>query len=238
VGIKVKKIAVFVEGQTEKIFSAELLLQFFSQRRLNIVSLKMQKLYHRVQIDAFTTDDQKDYFFVIYDCGTDDKVKSDIIENFQKLKKAGFSCIIGIQDLYNPQRRKKGIDAEKYKKGINIGLPQEIPTKIILAVNETEAWFIAEENHYSAISPDLTLDIVNSITGIDIQNDSTETIRHPAVVLDEIYKAGGRKSGYSKNEYVVKEVVSKLDYDNLYMAVRTRNNSLNELLTCLDELIP
>jgi hypothetical protein len=111
-------------------------------------------------------------------------------------------------------------------------------TRIFLAINETEAWFIAEENHYSTISPDLTLDIVNTITCMDVQKDSTEKIRHPAVVLDKIYKAGGRKSGYSKHEYVVKEVVSKLDYDNLYIAVRTRNNSLNELLSYLDGLIP
>jgi hypothetical protein len=238
VEIKVKKIALFVEGQTEKIFSTELLSQFFSERRLHIVSHKMWESYHKVQIDAFTTDEPKDYFFMIYDCGTDDKVKSDIRENFQKLKKAGFSYIIGIQDLYNPQRRKKEINAEKFKRGINIDLSQEIPTKIFLAINETEAWFIAEENHYPAISLDLTLDIVNSIAGIDVQKDSTETIRHPAVVLDKIYRAGGRKSGYSKHEYVVKEVVSKLDYDNLYIAVRNRNNSLNELLSCLDGLIP
>jgi hypothetical protein len=237
-GIKVKKIAVFVEGQTEKIFSTELLSQFFSERRLRVESHEMRESYHKVQIDKFTTNEPRDYFFVIYDCGTDNKVKSDIIDNFPKLQKAGFSYIIGIQDLYNPQRRKKGIDAGKFKKGINIGLPQEIPTRIFLAVNETEAWFIAEENHYSAISPDLTLDIVNSITGIDIQKDSTETIMHPAIVLDEIYRAGGRKSGYSKKEYVIKEVVSKLDYDNLYIAVRNRNNSLSELLTYLDELIP
>jgi hypothetical protein len=238
VGIKVKKIAVFVEGQTEKIFSAELFSQFFSERRLHIVSHEMRELYHKAQIDKFTTDEPKDYFFVIYDCGTDDKVKSDIIENFPRLKKAGFSYIIGIQDLYNPQRAKKGIDTEKFKKSINIGLPHEIPTRIFLAINETEAWFIAEENHYSAISPDLTLDIVNSIAGIDVQKDSTETIRHPALVLDKIYRAGGRQSGYSKKEYVIKEVVGKLDYDNLYNAVRYRNNSLNELLTCLDGLIP
>jgi hypothetical protein len=37
-----------------------------------------------------------------------------------------------------------------------------------LAVNETEAWFIAEEKHYSTISSNLTLKLVNSIAGIDV----------------------------------------------------------------------
>jgi uncharacterized protein (DUF1919 family) len=41
-----------------------------------------------------------------------------------------------------------------------------------------------------------------------------------------------------KKRWEAERTVHGLDYDNLYLNVRTRNNSLNELLTCLDELIP
>jgi hypothetical protein len=92
--------------------------------------------------------------------------------------------------------------------------------------------------HFREISPNLTIETINSIAGINIQIHDTELIPHPTAVLDSIYKAGGRTKGYSKNEYAVKDIVSKLDFSNLYLTVRKRNNSLNELLTCLDGLIP
>jgi len=233
-----KKVAIFVEGQTEAIFISEMIRQLFGENKADIVVQKNQRKHEKIIIDSYTTANNKIYDFLISNCGNDEMVKSKIIDNYEKLLKAGFINIIGLQDLYNPQRKKKGIDDNIYRKNINIGLLQIIPTKIYLAIQETEAWFIAEDTHYQKISPTLTIDIVNSITGLDVQKDDTEIIPHPSVILDKIYKTGGRSSGYSKNEYVVINVVSKLDFYNLYFSVRSRNSSLNELLICLDELIP
>jgi hypothetical protein len=233
-----KKIAFFVEGQTERIFISELLNQLFSEHKKVIRTHEMRKLYHNIIIENFVTDEPKEYFIVIYDCGTDDKVKSDILDNYQKLHKSGFNYIIGLQDFFNPKRQKMRITVQQLKKGLNLGLKQIIPTEIFLAVQEIEAWIIAEEKHYEAILSGLPIDNINAIAGINIQTGNSEKIPHPALVLDRIYRAGGRMSGYSKNEYVVKEIISKLDFTNLYLNVRNRNNSLNELLTCLDGLIP
>jgi hypothetical protein len=55
--------------------------------------------------------------------------------------------------------------------------------------------------------PGFRLETINEIAGINIQIDNTEEIPHPAVVLDKIYKAGGRTSGYSKSEYVIKDIM-------------------------------
>jgi hypothetical protein len=198
----------------------------------------MRKLFHNIRIETFTTDDSKKYYIVIYDCGTDDKVKSDILDNYQKLQKSGFNYIIGLQDFFNPKRRKKDITVQQFKKGLNFGLEQTIPTEIFLAVQEIEAWFIAEDEHYKSVVPNVSFDLINTIAGIDIRTDDTEKIPHPSIKLDEIYKKCGRTSGYSKDKYVVRDIVSSLDFINLYVNVRNRNNSLNELLTCLDGLIP
>ncbi|MDR1315495.1 MAG: DUF4276 family protein [Spirochaetales bacterium] len=233
-----KKIAFFVEGQTEQIFISELLNQLFNEHKKVIKIHRMRKLYHNISIEDFITDESKEYFVVIYDCGTDDKVKSDILDNYQKLQKSGCHYIIGLQDFFNPKRKKEGITVRQLKKWLNFGLEQIIPIEIFLAVQEIEAWIIAEEKHYETILPDFQLDNINTIAGIDIQTGNSEEIPHPALVLDKIYKAGGRTSGYPKNEYVVKDIVSKLDFTNLYLNVRSRNASLNELLSCLDGLIP
>jgi hypothetical protein len=233
-----KKIALFVEGQTEQIFVSKLLNNIFTEQKINIVKHEMYKLHYNISIEKLTTDNSKDYYFLICDCGTDDKVKSCILDNYQNLRKAGFNYIIGLQDFYNSKRRKAGFTAERFKKGLNYDLEQLIPTEIFLAIQETEAWFIAEEKHYEAIIPGFSLDNINAIAGINIQVDDSQKISHPTVVLDKIYKAGGRTSGYSKKEHVIIEIVSKLDFTNLYFNVRYRNNSLNELLICLDGLIP
>jgi len=233
-----KKIALFVEGQTEVIFISEMIRQVFDEERVKIVVHNIQGTYNKIRIDTFKTDITGEYYFLLYNCGTDDKVKSNIKDNYQKLQQADFIHIIGLQDLFNSQRRKRGIDDKKFRETINADIPQTIPAKIYFAIQEIEAWFIAEETHYQRISSILSIEKVNSIAGIDIQKEDTEKIPHPTVVLDEIYKAGGRIKGYSKNEYTIKDIVSKLDFCNLYLTVRNRNNSLNELLNCLDGIIP
>ena len=84
---QLKKIAVFVEGQTELIFLSELLKHLFTEKQLNIEPYRITS-YQRIKIESFTIDGPKEYSFMIIDCGTDDKVKSQIIEDFSSLKKA------------------------------------------------------------------------------------------------------------------------------------------------------
>jgi hypothetical protein len=145
-----------------------------------------------------------------------------------------------LQDFYNPKRQKETITVPQLKKGLNFGLKQVIPAEIFLAVKEKEieAWFIAEDKHYGNILPSVSFDVINSIAGINVKTDSAEVIHHPSVILDQIYKKCGRTSGYAKHEYELKNIIGNLDYKNLYINVRNRNNSLNELLICFDRLIP
>jgi hypothetical protein len=226
-GACMKKIAFFVEGQTEQIFVSRLLNQLFGSHKIAIKTHAMRKSHYNISIENFITDIPKEYFVVIYDCGTDEKVKSDILDNCQKLQKSGYNCIIGLQVFFNPKRKREGITVQQLKKGLNFGLEQIIPIEIFLAVQEIEAWIIAEEKHYETILPHFPIDNINAIAGINIQTDNSEKISHPALILDKIYKAGGRTSGYSKNEYVVKDIIGRLDFENLYFNVRRRNNSLN-----------
>jgi hypothetical protein len=233
-----KKIALFVEGQTEQIFIAGFLGHIFTEYKRVIKTYQMRELHHNIGIETITINEPGEYFIVIYDCGTDSKVKSDILDNYQKLQKLGFDYIIGLQDFFNPEYKKIGMTVQRLKRGLNSGLDQAVPTEIFLAVQEIESWFIAEDEHYKNVLPDVSFDIVNSIAGINVKTDSTETIPHPSVVLDKIYKGCGRSSGYSKHEHVIRDIVNKLDFTNLYLNVRKRNSSLDELLTCLDALIP
>jgi hypothetical protein len=229
-----KKVAVFVEGQTELIFAGELIRHIFGHNNVDIEEQEI--ISHQVQTIRSVDDTSSTaYFFRIYDChggGNASTVISDIKEQFSSLIKASFSYIIGIRDVY------PATDLVKLRSGLSSGLPPTAtpPVEIFLAVREIEAWFLAEENHYSLMDESLTIPLVNEIVKFDITTTSTEKINHPSSILRAIYQSVGKD--YRKKKWEVEHTVYALDYENLYLAVRYRNNSLNELLTCLDRLIP
>jgi hypothetical protein len=237
-GKSMKKIAVFVEGQTDQIFANELVKHIFGHAQVEIETLQFSgkegsRWIHIIRSVDVTSSTK--YLFRIYDChggGENSTVKSDIIEQFPSLIKESFSFIIGIRDVYPLS------DLKKLKSMIHIGLPTEtiLPVKIFFAVREIEAWFLAEENHYHLIDESLTIPHVNSMVGFNITTTSTETIDQPSLILKKVYQSVGKD--YNKKKWEAKRTISVLDYDNLYMAVRNRNDSLNALLTCLDGLIP
>jgi hypothetical protein len=225
-----KKIALFVEGQTEQIFVQKLIEQVISPNKVTVRTYQLRggAKYTRnlILLKMQSVTQQTDYCFEIYDCGGDSKVKDDIIEHSQSMKQKGFSLIIGLRDVY-PKNDKIAF----LRKHLNRGIPAGVPTHIVLAVNEVEAWFLAEENHYSKIDARLTLAKVNEIAGIDVSKDSTETIDHPTKSLQHIYK-------YTKKKDKIHCIVDALDYANLYINVSQRNNSLAELFTHLDSIFP
>jgi hypothetical protein len=231
-----KKIALFVEGQTEQIFTAQLIKEFIGKRGLvlNTYKLRGGKNSDRRQFQIMVENTGKniEYYFVIYDCGNDNKVQSDIRDRLLSLQAESFSLVIGIRDAY-PET-----DIAKIRKYLYYKIPDDtsVVVNIVLAIQEIESWFMAEETHYSRISTKLSFQAANEIAGMDVSTDSTESIPHPSFMLKQIYIKGG--TTYNKSEEKVQRTVTALDYENLYVNVRNRNNSLNELLTCLDGLIP
>jgi hypothetical protein len=183
-----KKVAVFVEGQTEQVFADELIRHIFGHAKVDIEQLQFSGKEDSRRIRTIRSVDvpsSTQYLFRIYDCqgGSENStVKSDIKEQFSRLLVESFSYIVGIRDVY-PLR-----DLPKLKSMLNLELPSDpsLPVEIFLAVMEVEAWFIAEENHYQLIDRSLTVPHVNSIVGIDITINSTESIDHPSLVLKQI----------------------------------------------------
>jgi hypothetical protein len=232
-----KKIAIFVEGQTELIFVQELVRQIIGVANVVIRTQslsgkdgarKISFVYSPVENEA------ADFFFLICNSRQDMQVKSDILRQLPSLQSQSYSMIIGIRDAYHDGHPE--YDIEKLKKSIAIGIPiTGMPINIILAIQEVEAWFIAEENHYSKISPLLTIEKINQITNLDVTTDSTEILDHPFDVLTKIYDSVG--TSYSKKKYEVENIVYNLDYENLYLNVRNRNTSFNELVSCLDTIV-
>jgi hypothetical protein len=122
--------------------------------------------------------------------------------------------VLGIQDAY-PET-----DLAKLRRYLCFSIPifNNISTNIILAINEIEAWFIAEETHYERISPRLIIETVNAMCNIDIKNDTTDKIPHPTETLKQIYMRCG--TTYDKSKTKAERTVDYLDYENLYINIR------------------
>ncbi len=220
-----KKIAFFVEGYSEQAFLVKLLEAIFDAKKIAIEPIKMSGGGKcRITITRIKTpvvDGRVEYYILIYDCGGDNNVKSYIRDQRINLLRAGYLKIIGVRDVYPFQRS----EIEKLKIGLNWRLPQkDIPIKFILSIMEIEAWFLAEENHYSKIDKTLDTNLIYNRLNWDPSNYNTELFDCPSEILNDVYQLVGIK--YVKGDYTI----DKLDYANVYFNVNNRVASLKNLI--------
>jgi hypothetical protein len=217
-----KKIAIFVEGQTERIFIARLVEE-------TLAGASRPALRNLLFGGRSTTIlENETHYVLINDCGGDNSVKGRIRDNFPLLVRESYVCVIGLRDLYPLD------DAERLRSSLKDGLPSQkgVFVRIFLAIKEIESWMIAEDHHYLNISAVLGKELVNSAAGMDVFSESTETLPHPAATLHRIYQGAGLS--YKKSAFQVQRTVDAIDYKNLRGPVRNRIPSLDGFLGCLD----
>ncbi len=231
-----KKLAVFVEGQTEQIFVEKLIKHISGNKNIaieiQIVDGPPYNLRYKDCKKRPCDLSQIDHYILIYNCTQDGKVKPAIIDRYDSLNKQNYSKILGLRDIY-PILDKKEI--EKLIKYLDLGLKSfSIPTNITLAKMELESWFLAEHTHFARVEPMLTLDYIEQHTGfnltsLDIEND----IEHPSHTLKEIYQLVGRS--YNKKEKNVNNLTDKLDYEYLCNDLTCKLAHLKEFVAHLEE---
>ncbi len=227
------KLAIFVEGQTEQIFMARFVKEVANENQVEIVTYKAdggsRKRPRRLRRLAGSTKDGKLYYVQIVDSAADNRVLSDMRDQYQGLVREGFSLVLGLRDVY-PQSRD---EIPAVRKGIGRFLPKgQVPAHLILAIMEIEAWFIAEHTHFAKLHPGISIENANKAIGADVQTMDVETIDHPAATLDKVYKTVGR--AYRKQRKRVSKIVDALDFDRLYLELADRVSALKLLCQHLD----
>ncbi len=91
-----KRMAIFVEGQTEQMFAEGLIRRVAGERNIQIDAVKAHggKLNPRQFLEISTkseSDASKKYYVIIYDSNNDGRVLSDIIEKYDELVVNGYS---------------------------------------------------------------------------------------------------------------------------------------------------
>jgi hypothetical protein len=243
-----KKIAIFVEGETECDFIIRLLKQFIGEENINIVANKMFGGNRNSGIQrsskSYPSHSIADVNFQasIFISGNTENVTSDIREQGNSLILQGFSKIIGLRDIRGNKEGRQLLPSdlpniERLHKLLENSYPS-IPVKIITAVMEIETWFLAETNHYICIDNKLTKELILSKSDDLGFNPFTEnlTLRlEPKEDLQNLY--GLVKKTYSKKETVRNKTINCLDYSNLRSDVGSRIDQVKQLFDSIDEFI-
>lgn len=226
-----KKLSIFVEGHTESLFVQKFVEEFFKHNRYSISSYICSDKCPRIVtlIGKLVSSDSDEYQILIYNSCTDNRVLSDVIDQYDSLKKNGCSYFLAIRDLYPDYTYSEKSNAYDNINKFLMGKPE---IKFIFAAMEIETWFLSEITHFSRISSLLTLDSIRSVIDLENINNFEEYIHNPAEVLHDIYSIAS--FSYKKKLKQVERTIKSLDYEKLSTESINKTNSLKEFVTYLE----
>lgn len=234
---RMDKVAIFVEGQTEEIFVERLLLEIAGRQSICIETRRgyggrrfPRKL---ITLKRETPRGDERYLALIVNCATDNRVKSDIRDNYESLVKSGYKAIIGIKDVYPDFKRQ---EIPKLEAGLRYKMKtRPVEVTFVLAVMEIEAWFLAEHEHFKRIHEGLTLARIRKAVGFDPSADDVELRDHPSDDLHRIYSLVGL--AYNKRRGNVHRTVKVLDYSRMYLELGNRVSALGQFVGAIDTFL-
>lgn len=221
-----KKFAVFVEGLTEQEFTIQLLTELAGNHGIVFEIHRQDRGY--LSLVDFITHESPVIHVLVANCCNDGQVKSQIKDQYNSLKSAGYSLIVGLRDVYPFTHN----DIAELEKSLLIGLPTgNLPIHLHLAIMEIEAWFLEEITHFSRIDNKITsAELIAS--GFDVNSTCAYDLPHPAETLGKIYNSVGK--GYSKNKRQVQRTIKALSYEELYINTCKKAPSLDKFITSLE----
>lgn len=221
----VKRLAIFVEGQTEQIFMQKMLVEVAGRHNITIdvVHARGTGSARAITLQS-TSGSSTPYYALICDCGADNRVLSDMRDNYAGLVSAGYHLVLGLRDIH-PE---PDTNIPQIRQAIAQVMPQGVvPAHLVLAIREIEAWFIVEDGHYPEIHHDLNAALIKQHLGLDTATVIAESIAAPAETLHAAYQLKG--CAYKKDRARVQRTVDALDYARLDMDLSTRVPALGEL---------
>ena len=220
-----KKIAIFVEGQSEQIFVRDLLLKVFDNSKLSFHCVKlyadeMQKAPYHYNIGQ----PHVKVHFLVIDASNDKKVLSAIQEREKHLFKKGYDKVLGLRDMYSEEYRKRStiINDKVIKNFINGAMKtislMSCPEKTYLyyAIMELEAWFLGMYNLFCKIDNTLNIDYIKDKMGYNLNeiNPQNEFYK-PSDELDKIFKLVELQYKKRSNEVnKISSYIEKKDCEN------------------------
>ena len=229
-----RKLALFVEGQTEQIFLESLLKQIAGEKDINFDRRTVigDKLITLQQTQPLAQPTDARYFILIANCQNDERVKSVVLDQRNSLSRAGYSLILGLRDLHPSTLHELG--AVKAKLAYRVPTAG-VPTHILLAVCEIEAWFLQEWSHFSRIDANLDVSTFKAAFGFDPVAECAEIVEHPAEMLHAIYSSVGK--AYRKDRKRVQRTVDALDCTEMYLSLPDKLPHMKQFIEHVDSFL-
>ncbi len=232
-----KKIAIFVEGQTELIITREFLLRKFAWSGINIICRKLhtKSKFVKAEYDyPAEFNEDADFLFQIINVGNDVAVLSRILKLEKYMKNAGFVKIVGLRDMYSKSYREEtsSIDIEVIRKFITTHKNMirqisktDINIKFCFAIMEVEAWFLGMDRIFQELHNDLTNENINEQLRVNLGGiDPEKEIYHPAKVVEDIYNLVDMKYDKKKGDIeAIANLIDIDDYEDLYLADKCKS---------------
>ena len=197
-----RKLAVFVEGQTEQVFVREFLKQWYGYD-VNVVGFDCYNLFAKEFCDAeykYGSEDSDNYFMIV-NVGNDNSVLSSIIGRLKFLRNKGFQLVVGLRDMYSSQYIK---DAQKHE------IVDEVSQQHVESVKEVLRDI--EDGVFERLDSRLTQDFVSQNLNISLDDDPEKTVFHPAAELGKMYALVGKQ--YDKHKSDISSIMSLITKDD------------------------
>ncbi len=217
-----RKIAIFVEGQTELIFVREFIRNIFSYN----VDIECYRLFREGNLENAEYPckcPNADAHYTIINVGNDAKVPTAICDRAKSYFSKGYEKIVGLRDMYSRKYKEKTniIDPNINKAFIELteeivklrSKEHHVNIHICFSIMEIESWFLAMHDVFERIHPDLDIESIKNKLGIDLPTINPEKeIFHPAEEVANIYELACMP--YEKHKGDIESFCSKLSYDD------------------------
>ncbi len=207
------KVAVFVEGKTDRRFTRKLIGHLCKGTPVIIdeISLRGKESFIRLEQGK---EPYVCYNFVIIEVPSLERLISAILDNAKSMvHQGGFSLLLGLRDL-SPYRRSQKKEVLNAIASALARVPERERITIVLAVMEIEAWFLCDWHLFERIDSRLTTKYIGDRLNIDLVNDDPElTYNKPSKTMDDIFQLVGRR--YRKHGAEIETVVRNIDCNYL-----------------------
>lgn len=231
------KLAIFVEGLTERLFVERLIVEIAGKHnvRIRIEDVTGNRGIRQIRLFSEDSDTGQRGYVLIRDCHGDHNVASDIRDQYANLAASGYNGIIGLRDLYPRPLTDLPILLGLDRRSLNFKLKTDpIRVKWIFAVMEIEAWFLAEHTHFARLHPNLVPDRILQELGFDPRTDDMEARPRPAGDLQSIYNLEGLT--YDKTLSDLTRTINALDIAMIHSEMSHVQN-LRQLIDVIDNLV-
>ena len=221
------KFAVYVEGQAEMLFVADVLQKYsgYESKKVGFTCISLVADRPKSLPDPKQGDFGSECYYQIVNVNNDSGVISKLKQHIPNLLQQGFQIVIGLKDVYGKayeQLCKNTIVDRKMVEQLYAIQSKNINSsngdvRLHFAVMEYEAWMLALIGRYLEQKGGTIQEIERNLS-IDLSQDFEQTTYHPANKVKEVFEFLGKK--YGKHEGDERSFLSSLTKDD-YEVLRT-----------------